>query len=640
MTMFGRLDDLQILVGDPPMDFAKCLSGDLVVTFTYTELGGLWRASARFGLRTIPLFLLGMNVPGGLHYLSWEPPPNTQNLWREGAPVEIKVGDDTIFQGRVLSISSPQDEPKYPGDWQIELECGDALYWSNYSGRDLGGWLNQVNENLEWDIQIGPYGINIKPPDDYSRKISIQKSVEHICQVCGLSFSGTIPGFTFTTLLNRDQEGLLSGLIGPLVYQNSRHVLYCSGGQVFSVLEDLDQPPHLNISLADTLEMTPNPDPEPLVEKLEIFCNFLQPTPTYRHFEETPDEGQGFRTYYVDGRINGEGFVEEGAWLFSGSFESIYQTVSTEYRRGKSLVPFWADNDAANSTYYYKVVTRKHVDLEGRVFKVVREAFGHAIMHWRANKENLLYIPHLSFPTTPWYKETTEIIFDNNGYVAEERTKREEYLSELTAPRFYYGFQDLPVTNYGTQQFPFRIYGPVVTDRELRRVYYDDQNKSWVILDARYDFATACWITDPPKLSDRPVEPERTKRPSKTTSLLNVVHSWEDVPVELVSVVDLAPSDPNPAVEDRKKVQVEFCVTQENLNTLAQQYARILRGKRQQWTIDLPWRLDLWETLKHPCRIVRIAPDAHGRDSRFFIIESKALFELRRSVIRVVGLRL
>jgi len=595
----GRLHELILMVGGH--NFANQLEGELVIEWEYVDLGGIWRRSLKCTLHDSP------NKPNN-QTLSWE---DNVDLWKEGTEVRVTLGTATIFQGRILSISAPSEEADYIGDWKISFEAGDALYYLNYYNRPMG---NYAEVSLDGNKTLG-------------------EAVNTVLSYCGASlfnYSSLTEACNFN-FVSRDQEGLITGMAGPLLYQQSQWVLWDDNTIIKAERENLNASPHVTIGINETIEYAPVPDPEPLVTELEMLTN-AQSYIAYGDIETENPEDNGYK---IDARVDQEGFVVMAGWVD----ENTYMEHSIEYRKGKSLAPEASPSDPYYSTIYHLgTVNVKKYNSERFLYQMINFSYGHLPMFFRSGF-NLIPIDALSYylgfsgyspnPSMCWHYEVTNITINNNTkLVTQEETIRHEYLSENFIARGSRDLSDLPLINVnGTG---FYIYGPVETDKQKRII--KQNGPRWFAIDMVYDFLRNVWFANKPQISETPFEPEIGPN-IKLNRVTNFRTVYQLFTVELTATAPLSDGQPNPNQTEKELITVDFVGNQSKLNTLCNHYAILRRGRRRMWKITVPYSTVLYNHIRLPGRVVAWSPDAHARQLKYLVVGASIRLTEKESLI-------
>jgi|GEM_PF-4888139 len=581
MTMVnprGRFHELTLTVGG--YNWTKQIEGEIVIEWEYIELGGIWRRSLKCTLHDSP------DKPAN-QTLSWE---DNVNLWKEGAEVTVTLGTDTIFQGRILSITAPQEEADYIGDWKISFEAGDILYYANYQNRDMG---NYADTSLDSNKKLGDVVNNIL---EYAGCSLFNKA--DLTALCNFNFA------------SRDQEGLISGMAGPVAYQQGQWVLAADGTIITAYKENLTGNADVTYGIEETLEFAPIPDGEPLVEQLELVSNAQQYVL------------QGTASYRYDNRVNGEGFVGEGQWV-----NNEFQETLSEYRKHSALDP------ESNSSTIYELHTRtiRVYNANGLLTTIRKFAWGHAAMWFRRNIQDMpgqalsyqINYPSSNNPNASdvWFLETTTYTLTNNLITKIVSTKS-EYLCEQINPREERRIT-APITNIGTTSSPWEIYS---TETDKQETVIQKLGPKWYTKPTFYNWKRNTWEAREVSVSDDPTEPEVRPR-----LVGNDIYSLETV--ELVSTVPLSTGKPNPNFVDKKRVTVEYAGNQSRLNILCNHYATIVKGRRRMWRITVPYSTTLYNLIKLPCRKIAWAPDAHNRQLKYLLVGAAIRLSERQSVV-------
>jgi len=576
----GRFHELTLTVGGH--DFTKQIEGDIVIEWEYIELGGVWRRSLKCTLHDSP------NKPSN-QTLSWE---DNVALWKEGAAVTVTLGADTIFQGRILSITAPPEEADYIGDWKISFEAGDVLYYANYQNRDMG---NYADTSLDANKTLGDVVDKIL---DYAGFALANKT--SLTASCNFNFA------------SRDQEGLVSGMAGAVAYQQGQWVLAAENTTITAYQENFTGNADATYGINETLEFSPIPDGEPLVEQLELLSN----AQSYVL--------QGSANYSYDNRINGEGFVGEGQWTVAGEFAELL----SEYRKRSALDP------ESNSSVIYELHTKtvRVYNANGFLTTIRQFAWGDAPMWFRRNiKEmpNQALSYSISNPSTNnpsasnvWFLDTTTYTINSNNVITKITSTKNEYLCEQLNPRADRNIS-AGVTNIGTTTDPWEIY-TTVTDKQ--ETVIQQLGPKWYTKPSFYNWQRNLWEPQEVTVSDDPTEPE-----VKPKLIGNDIYSLETV--ELSSTATLSTADPNPNFTDKKRVTVEYAGNQTRLNALCNHYVTIVKGRRRMWKITVPYSGTLYNLIKLPCRKIAWSPDAHNRQLKYMVVGAAIRLSERLSVV-------
>ena len=579
----GRLHLLSLLVydGNSPQEFAAQLDGELIIYWDYEDLGGLWRSRCQATFK---------DSPGRPSSLSWE---DNASRWREGNKVVISLGSDLLFEGRILSITAPTDEANYPGDWRISIEAGDALYYANYQNRDMG---NYALTSLDGNSTLGD-------------------ALNSILTYAGLSLSNasSLSSDCNLNLASRDQEGLISGFAGPLAYQRGQYVLAANGTTITAYQEDLTGTEHTTYSINETLEFAPIPSGEPLVEELELLSNTQQYI------------NQGSADYQYDNRVNGEGFVGSGSWVSGHFVEKL-----TEYRRESTLDP----DSNNNSIRSFTTETVRVYSSNGYLQEIRTFGWGDLPLYFA---QNITLVPRnnarnyqISDPASlnpsannVWFLERTTYTI-SNGFVVEISSTKTEVLAETLHPRDAYKVpSSVSVTNVGTTSEPWEIYR-VETDKSETTI--TKLGPKYYTKPTRFDWSLNRWEAGEVTVSDDPTEPELRPRVHAGD-----IYSLETV--EMTSTASLSSGKPNPNFVDRKRVVVEYAGSQSHLDSLCNHYATIVKGRRRQWRITVPYSSNLLSIIKLPGRRIAWSPDAHNRALKYLLVGAQIRLSERLSVV-------
>lgn len=575
MNPRGRLHQLTLNVGSN--NYASQLEGELLIRWDYEDLGGLWRArlTATFS-----------DSPGSPASLSWE---DNASTWQEGTPVTATLGSDTLFEGRILSVTAPAEEAQYPGDWRVTIEAGDVLYYANYQNRDMG---NYAETDLDGNKTLG-------------------EAIDQILDYAGYSLdnASSLTASCNFNLASRDQEGLVSGMAGALAYQQGLYVLAAQGATITAYQEDLTGSAHATYGIADTVEFAPIPDSEPLVEELEMISNTQQYV------------NQGTANYRYDNRINGEGFVGEGEWIGNNFVETL-----TEYRTESSIDP----ESNSLSMYDYSIRTVRVYNSSGYLTTIRKFAWGDLPLYF---VRHIREVPsqartyQISAPiNTPsanevWFLETISYTI-SGGLVTKITSTTTEVLCEQLNPRADRNIT-AAITNVGSATERWEIYW---TETNKTETVIQKLGPKWYTKPASYDWQRNQWVPGDVSVSDDPTEPELQPRVFNGD-----IYSLETV--EISATAPLSSSDPNPNYTDKKRVYADYAGDQTKLDELCNHYANIVKGRRRMWRVTVPYSSSLLGLIKLPGRRISWSPDAHNRGLNYLLVGAAIRLSERLSVI-------